>query len=334
MVNIKKLVKCLFFVLSLCLLTGCSMQNNAVIAFEKKQLHNGDAKFYENSIITNVDNHLYICDMDGNYRQYDDIKCNWLDVIPDEGLMVYSNFDNETGLIQFDDKMDIINHTLLWSHDKLNIDPAIIKIGNMYYLTSTEIDGTVNNADIDGENGIYTIKLFCSSDLQSWDYITDVISHKNNLEDIKLFNKDNKLCIIYEKEIVDKGNSSICAIEAKDSSCIDWGEEKILLKADSDHEPANIMSSVDGIFLFYSSDFERPGESYMGSNLYYAKYDWDFNLIEKNIKIDTEIKDGQLLYDVCILDDEIYFLSEVNYLTDSDLAVQKSKITAALKGIQ
>ena len=67
--------------------------------------------------------------------------------------------------------------------DTLAIDPILVQIDDGYLLTNTEIDGTINNPSPDGDNGIYTVRLYHSDDLVNWEYMTDIISRKQNLED-------------------------------------------------------------------------------------------------------------------------------------------------------
>ena len=323
-----------FLTILVCLLgffCSCSQSIKARTIFIQENLHNGDAKFFGDKVVTNVDNKLCIYDFDGTIRQYD-VQCNWIDVITDERILVYGNFDHEVGLVCFDQEFNMTFHTKLWDKEYLNIDPALIKIEDIYYLTLTEIKGTVNNADINAENGTYTIQLYCSEDLTQWNFLGDVVSCDSNLEDVKLMKHDGQLYVMYEKEVVDKGASNICIIGSVGEQIgKSWGEEIILLDKDADHEPATIMETSDGFVVFYSCDKEAPGESYMGSHLYYAAYDRNFNLIEKDFKIESDISDGQLLYDVWLDDNQLYYMTAVNYLTDCTLAVLQSDMIKELK---
>ena len=60
---------------------------------------NADAKFYNDYIITSVDEGVYMLDFDGNVvKSYEGLKASWMYAYPEEGLVVYSNHDNETHL--------------------------------------------------------------------------------------------------------------------------------------------------------------------------------------------------------------------------------------------
>lgn len=303
---------------------GCSSKITAQILLVEDDLHNGDAKFFADKVATNVDNNLRIYSMDGSFNEYD-VPVNWIDVVSEERVLVYGNFENEVGIVHFDSDWNMTRHDVIFKNENLNIDPAIIKIDSTYYLTLTEIIGTVNNADINQPNGNYTIKLYSSEDLIRWNYVTDVTSSDNNLEDVKLISDNGKLGIMYEKEVVDKGDSSICFIESVgDTIGTSWSEEIILMDRNADHEPANIMKSENGYIVFYSSDKEHPGESYMGAGMYYAVFDQDFNIIEKDIRISCDVNGGLLLYDVKLENGALFYIASEDYLTNCNLVVLKS----------
>ena len=62
---------------------------------------NADAKFYNDYIITSVDEGVYMLDFDGNVvKSYEGLKASWMYAYPEEGLVVYSNHDNETHLLK------------------------------------------------------------------------------------------------------------------------------------------------------------------------------------------------------------------------------------------
>ena len=69
---------------------------------------NADAKFYNDHIITSVDEGVYMFDFDGNVvKSYEELKASWMYVYAEEGLVVYSNHDNETHLLRLDENMDM-----------------------------------------------------------------------------------------------------------------------------------------------------------------------------------------------------------------------------------
>lgn len=305
---------------------GCGLEKDlyAETILLREGLHNGDAKFFRDKIVTSVDNKLCIYDLDGSYRLYN-VQCNWIDVLEEEGALIYGNFNNETGIIFFDTDFYILEHHLLWENERLNIDPAIIKFDDRYYLTLTEITGTVNNADPNLENGIYTIQLYCSEDLYHWEFLYNVASGLNNLEDVKLVSDAENLYVIYEKEDYDKGPSAICMKTLyAEGTVVMKPEEIVLLPNDADHEPANLIKLEDKYVLFYSSDKEQPGESYMGSQLYYSVYSADFEMICRDVRIMTDIDRGQLLFDVAVFDEHLWYITSVDYLTSGSLAVLES----------
>lgn len=286
------------------------------------QLHNGDAKFYNNKIITNVNGKLSLYDLDGNeFKSYDSVNAYWIDVLPEENIVIYGNFNPEIGIVQFDKNYNLLSQKIILK-GTLMIDPTIIKKGNSFYITVTQIEGTVNNADKKTENGRYSIQLYKSNDLKNWSYINTAISCLNNLEDIDFFYTDNKFYLSYEKEQLDKGLSSICIIESMDGS--EWNTPKELLPADSDHEPATLTKTHNNEFkLYYSCDKDDVGSSYMGSKIYYALFDKNFNLVKKDIPITSQTNRGILLYDVQLTENTERFLFAKNYLSDNDMVIEE-----------
>lgn len=305
-------------------------QTQAVVSVPN--LHNGDAKFYNQLIITTLDGKLMFLDLDGNIvHKYNDISANWVDSIEDEGIVIYGNFNRELGIAKFDTDGQLISNQIIMKTENLQIDPAIIKANGHYYATATEIEGCINNADSTVENGQYTIHLYQSDDLTNWTSVCDVLSKKNNLEDVKIFYQNQNFYIIYEEESVDKGNSFICMIESKDGlENIQWNEPKTLLSNDCDHEPANVLPTEDGYILYYSCDKENPGSSYMGAKMYYALFDKDFKLLKQDETILSPTQKGILLYDVKVEENQCLYLFAGNYLSDCDLIVEKSKIFAVV----
>lgn len=289
------------------------------------KLHNGDAKIFGSNIITSIDGKLTVLDMNGKLvKTFEDISASWIDGLAGEGIIVYGNSNNEIGIVRLDDSFNILENKTLIQSQNLLIDPAITKVDENYYITATEISGNVNNSDPTLQNGRYTIHFYRLENLDSASYIGDVISADNNLEDIDLFYKNNKFYVTYEKEELDKGNSSINVIESTDFSALQWGQPIVLLDATSDHEPAAIEQTDNGYILYYSCDMDNPGTSYSGAKAYYAQYDDNFNLISKDNLIHTQTSEGILLYDVKNTGSKKLFLYAKNYLSDCDLILEES----------
>ena len=297
------------------------------IITELENLHNGDAKFYRNQIVTSIGGKLAFCNLRGEcINIYDEIEANWIDAIGADGVVVYGNFDKEIGIARFDKENQLLSNKVIMKTKNLQIDPTITKVKNKYYITVTEVEGKVNNAEEDKKNGIYTIHLYQSSDLVKWNYVDDVIRHANNLEDVDVKYQDNRFLVFYEKEEMDKGESSLCFRMSKDAKGSKWCPEKTIMKADCDHEPAVINQLKDGYRIYYSSDKANPGESYMGGHIYYMELDEQFRVEKKDVKIQTATQKGILLYDVRKnKKGQRYFLYAKDYMTDCDLMVEKDR---------
>lgn len=311
-------------VLMLCLAACGKTPETQEIVMNLEKLHSGDAKFLgDDKVVTSVGGEMCLYEEDGTFFCNTGIKSNWLNVLDNGHTVIYSNGENQTGIVQFDDKYQVRENQVLLNTQTLNIDPSIIKINDSYYFTTTEIVGNVNNGDEKQENGIYTVKLYRSENLQDCKYVTDIISAKANIEDTDLVVTGNRMALVYEREILDKKDSSIEIIFSENNDYYTWGQELELLQADCDHEPAvfKILNENEYV-LYYSSDEENPSESYMGGNMYCAVYDKNFRL-QRQKKIDSLLQNGILLYDIKEKNESIYFLSAREYLTDCDLVVEK-----------
>lgn len=297
---------------------------NFKISTEIDGLHNGDAKFYRDCIITNVDSVLKIFDKDGkNRKTYHDVTVNWLDSLPEEGIIVYGNGNNELGIVKLDDNYNLISNDIIMKTENLQIDPTITKVGENYYITATEIEGTINNPDSEQENGIYTIHLYQSSNLKDWSLVSDVVTAKNNLEDADVFFQNDRFYVTYEKEVIDKGDSTINITISTDSTGKVFNETHELLPADCDHEPATIEQLDSGYRLYYSCDKNYYGESYQGGQVFCAEYDEEWKMVYKDHLLKTETKKGILLYDVKGNVKNQHILYAKNYLTDCDMIVEE-----------
>ena len=288
---------------------------------------NADAKFYNDHIITSVDEGVYMLDFDGKaVRSYEGLKASWMYTYPEEQLVVYSNHENETHLLTLDEEMNMVSDEVILTTDLLAIDPTICKVGDTYLVTHTTIEGTINNPDPNGDNGIYSLELYASEDLKNFEHRGTIVSEKHDIEDIDMLYDNNTLYCIYEKENYDKGPSKICMRFSKDAG-LSWSEEQILIENGGDNEPSCIIKEYDGYRLFYSSDKECQGESYNGASAYSAFFDADFlHIAEYDRKEAMKDNQGVRLYEVKKTEDSLYFMFAHNYMTDKDFVLRKVEI--------
>ena len=291
--------------------------------FYLEKYANADAKFYNDYILTSVDENIYMLDFEGNVvRSYDGLKASWLYTSAEDRLVVYSNHEKETHLLRLDEEMNQISDQVIVRTDLLAIDPTICKVGDTYLVTHTTIEGTVNNPDPNGDNGIYTLQLYASNDLESFEHRTTIISEKHDIEDIDMMYHEGKLYCIYEKENYDKGPSKICMRMSVDEGNT-WSEEQILIENGGDNEPSCLVKEYDGWRLFYSSDKEKPGESYNGASAYSAFFDADFLAIsEYDEKVNMKDNLGVRLYEVKEKDERLYLMFAHDYMTDKDFVLR------------
>ena len=292
---------------------------------------NADAKFYNDYIITSVDEGIYMLDFEGNVvKSYEGLKASWMYAYPEEGLVVYSNHNNETHLLKLDENMDMISDEVILTSELLAIDPTIYKVGNTYLVTHTTIDGTINNPDPNGDNGIYSLELYASEDLIHWEHRNTITSQKHDIEDIDMM-LDNKqledgvrLYCFYEKENYDKGPSAICMRYSTDIG-MTWTEEKVLIDNVADNEMACVMPEYEGWRLYYSSDYACVGESYNGASAYYADFDTDFECLSNYQKVNMHNNKSVRLYEVKKINDRLYFMFAHDYSTDKDFVLRSIK---------
>ena len=284
---------------------------------------NADAKFYNDHIITSVDEGVYMLDFDGNVvKSYEGLKASWMYAYPDEGLVVYSNHENETHLLKLDESMDMISDEVILTSELLAIDPTICKVGDTYLVTHTTIEGTINNPDPNGDNGIYSLELYVSHDLINWEHRTTITSQKQDIEDIDMLYDGETLYCIYEKENYDKGPSKICMSYSEDVG-MSWSEEKLLIENGGDNEFSCILPEYDGWKLYYSSDKENPGTSYNGASAYSASFDGDFKHIpELDEKVEMKDNLSVRLYEVKKTEGKLYLMYAHDYMTDKDFVLK------------
>lgn len=322
----------LFIIFTMVSLLGCNNENvkdnyisESTKVTEVKELKSGDAKFFNNYVVTSVDGILTLIGIDGkNKRVYQEINSNWIDVIEQEKILVYGNFNNEIGIIRFDDDYNIVNNDIVMNTTNLQIDPTITVIDGVYFMTVTEIIGNVNNADKGVQNGEYILHMFKSKDLKDWEFVSDIADEYHNIEDVDIVEDGGTLLAIYEKEQIDKGESSVILKESDDDGKT-WSDAVELLSSDADHEPAVFEVGKENFVLYYSSDRDNVGESYMGARVYYSIYNKDYNSIKIDQPVVTENLKGILLYDIKKIDEDYYLLYSHDYLTTNDLIIEKSK---------
>ena len=292
--------------------------------FFLKNYANADAKFYNDHIITSVGEGVFMLDFDGNVvRSYEGLKASWMYAYPDEGLVVYSNHDNETHLLKLDENMDMVTDEVILTTELLAIDPTICKVDDTYLVTHTTIEGTINNPDPNGDNGIYSLELYVSKDLNNWEHRTTITSQKHDIEDIDMLYDEGILYCIYEKENYDKGPSKICLRFSEDTG-VSWSEEDILIDNGGDNEFSCILPEYDGWRIFYSSDKENPGASYNGASAYSAFFDADFvHIPELDEKVDMKDNFSVRLYEVKQTEDGLYLMYAHDYMTGKDFVLKK-----------
>lgn len=156
--------------------------------FTLNQYHNADAKFIGDHIITSVDEGIRILDLEGKtVASYDGLAASWMYVMEDDvesrgpedhWFIAYSNHADETHILELTADFQLVEDRIAVTTDTLAIDPILVKMEDGWLLTNTEIDGTINNPSPDGDNGIYSVQLYSSADLKSWEPLTTVISEK------------------------------------------------------------------------------------------------------------------------------------------------------------
>lgn len=327
-------------VLLLILFTSCGMnrhesgsEQNVSEVMRIDELHNGDAKFWNDGIVTSNSEGLIIIeavDANNSRHTYESVKANWIDAIEGEDFVIYANSDNQIGICSLDNNYEMKENKILMQNDDLCIDLSITKDQNMYYMTATHISGPVNNADINAQNGHYKIELYRSSDLTHWENVSTIAESDHNLEDVKLINDNGQFILVYEEETADKGSSRIMLTRSKDQGKT-WEKPMELLGAEADQEPAGFEKNGNQWLLYYSSDIKNPGTSYGGAAAYYAAYDEAFKLISKDNTIPTSNEQNLILYDVRTVGEYLQLLYTHDYFNESNLVVDQLLISDIIK---
>ena len=329
--------KSFFFLVIFLLCSGCKNNNTIVsspgaIVFEEAGGF-GDSKlvFSDNAlfVFATLNGKLVYRKVDSNFvKTSPEIIANWFSIIYDKGVFiaVVGSFKDKSVRVYKIDPLsgEAILASKIAEGEELKIDPALTVHSDVFLATYTEIKGNVNNGNTDKENGEYSVKLFSSKDLKTWEHEADIIVEKSNLEDGRLVYDGfrNELYFVFEKEIFDKGHSSINIIKSNNLG-ESWYGEKILLPSDADQEPGAFMVNEDSFVLYYSSDIDNGGVgSYEHSNIKKAVFDIDFSLVSENINILNY--SSVLLMDVLFIEKENYYLFFKNYSTpDKKLILYK-----------
>lgn len=317
----KKTYISVLFTIVLLLMTGCTIEDN----FKSyKLLHQSDdAKFYrDNQLVTSSEVLEIINTVDKSIRLFPKYQASWVDCLAEEGLIVFSSTNMQVNVVKLNERGNQVDKFLVCSGNELRIDPTIFKIQNKYFITCTRIEGAINNGDPMKENGVYTIELYTSSDLEHWEKVSNIIFANENLEDVDILVKADEIYVMYEQERYDHGPSDIMLISSKDLGNT-WSETTTLIKRNADNEPAKLLFENDSFYLFYSSDKEDIGTSYDGAKAYVNIYNTDFILQEEHL-LPTTVEKNMILYDVIIQDDDVVLLYAANYLQNRELHIDSS----------
>ncbi|NUQ65565.1 MAG: exo-alpha-sialidase [Pirellulales bacterium] len=212
--------------------------------------------------------------------------------------------------------------------EKLRIDPTLLRRGDRYFATLTEIDGMVNN-QYPLKGGVYTVRLYTSPDLIHWTKGPAVLSMRANLEDGSLFGDEaaGRLYYFCENEPYDKGPSSIILVRSDDEGRT-WTEPITVFEDGSDNEPATAWIENGELRFFFSSDRRQPGKSYDGGDAYYARFRLsDYRLLgEQHL---AEARSGLLLYSGALNGSDAFLVGLRNFSRDSSLVEARVSLPAA-----
>lgn len=282
----------------------------------------GDAKIFNHKIAASLEGHLVIFNFDGKvYREYPEISTNWIYPLENTNTLVSASFQKEVRLTTFGEDGSVIRNEVLFSGENLMIDPTLVKVGQSYLLTYIEIEGAVNNADKEKENGRYTVHCYASEDLKSWTALSDIVSYQNNIEDGDMLAADNKVYYIFEKEDYDKGPSSLRVISSVDNGKT-WSNEEEIVASGADNELAAVLPEGENYAMYYSSDKLHIEESYGGAAVYKARLTNNLSAEETYIPVELEEKKGILLYDVAEKNNSFYFLYARDYFGANELVLK------------
>lgn len=291
-------------------------------AFNEMNYSTQDAKIgFDQNIITSQDGRLTLIDRNSGKRTQTSVPSNWISVLQNERIVAVSSGEKSTHIVRFNSAGKIVRDDQIFSaSDGLRIDPSILKFNGQYYLSSTRIDGTVNSKDPTEKNGHYTVELYRSKDLLTWNKVSTIVEADSNLEDPDLIAIDGKLCLVYEEETRDQMASTI-KICLSDDGGVTFGESVSLVSGGADNEPA-VFSEDESIYLlFYSSDLANLGKSYSGASIYLSEFDQSYELLRTKL-IPSSPQSGLLLYDVEADDQGFLFLFAEDYSGKNQLRLQ------------
>ena len=165
-----------------------------------------DSKFFGDVIMSGNNGHLIFLDKEGNIlKEHEDVLVNWICGDAQAGVIIAGNVQYELRKIEVDSEYNVISNKVLFKSEYLMIDPTIVQLEDgTWILSYVEIQGTVNNADANCENGVYTVYVYKSRDLCQWEFVSNPVSEKRNIEDGDMFELDEKVYYLYEKESLDK----------------------------------------------------------------------------------------------------------------------------------
>lgn len=255
------------------------------------------------------------------------ISSNWLSalvVAPDTAVVVTSSFLEKQVRI-YKININTLSYELISTigdGSKLRIDPSIVRTDKGWFLTLTEIEGTVNNADLKHPNGRYIVSGYSSSDLINWELSSEILDRNNNLEDVRLIYRPNssQLKLLFEQEEVNYGSSSLRIISSMDEGKT-WSNEEVVISNNSDNEPAAIIINNNTEYVLFSSDLKNKGLSYNGSHAYYVHRDISGN-VNWSSPINVNIGERLLLMDAIFSTDHLLRLVAVqDYGNDDKLLI-------------
>lgn len=253
------------------------------------------------------------------------IKANWLAVQrgrqPGNSLvLVASQSDRRMRLYEINADKTAHELAIITEDDgKLRIDPTLLQVNGKYYATVTEINGAVNNS-YPGANGMYTVRLYTSEDLTYWTKRAVIVKAQFNIEDGSTIcdNDTGFLYYIFEREILDRGPSSICITRSKDKGNT-WSEPVALIHDNSDNEPAAVAINNGILTVLFSSDCENPGLSYDGGKAFIASFDLkSCQLLSRSVLSDAG--DSLLLLNTAYVGDRLALVGIRSYSHEPKLA--------------
>lgn len=248
---------------------------------------------------------------------------NWLSTYPvapssSEALLLAGSFlDKRMRVYRFKPRKGQVELlTTLTDGAELAIDPAVLKTQEGWLATYTTITEDESCAE-----KRFTVYVNRSDKPTEWKELSPPLSKCSPLEDVRLFSQSDEtgrdiLSLLFEEEMKDRGPSSIRVIRSNDGGRT-WGKELVLLEDGHDNEPAGLfVRDVDTNMLFYSSDRNAPGKSYLGGEAFFMPYSLkkDGGTLRSE---PLEIEKGILLIDTFLSKEQELFTASIkNYGTE------------------